>query len=111
MFICKKCGQVPEKIKEQKIVTKIRTVKYLFRNIYITTKMDNEKGISIHTRSEPKVVKETAGWEIVEQGIYCPKCAPKDSKPEIIGTVNRYTDRTVYVRDKKKKGLFSRGRR
>jgi len=110
-FYCKKCGLVQERIKQEKVVVKIRKVRYLFRNIYITTKLDMERGVPIHTRSEPKVVKETSGFEIVEQEIYCPKCAPKDIKPEIIGTVNRYTDRTVYVRNKKKKGLFNKGRR
>jgi len=110
MFICKKCGQIEKGVKQEKVPIKIRRVRYLFRNIYITTKLDMEKGIPIHTRSEPKVVKETNGFEIVEQDIYCPRCVPKDTKPEVIGIINRYTDRTVYVRNKKKKGLFNRRR-
>lgn len=110
-FYCKGCGLVQERIKQEKVVVKIRKVRYLFRNIYISTKLDIDKGIPIHTLSQPKVVKETNGFEIVEQTIYCPKCAPKDIKPEVVGTVNKYIDKTVYVRNKEKRGIFSRRRR
>jgi len=111
MFICKKCGQVPKKIKQQKVTVKIRTIKYLFRNMYVSRQIDSATGIPKLIPSAPKVVKETSGWEIVEQDIYCSKCAPEDIKPEVIGTVNKYIDRTVYVREKEKRGIFSKRRR
>jgi len=110
-FYCKSCGLAPKGVKQQKVVTKARNVKYLFRNIYLSRQIDNITGIPKLIPSAPKVVKETSGFEIIEQTIYCPKCAPEDVKPEVVGTVNRYIDRTVYVRNKEKRGLFNRRRR
>lgn len=110
-FYCKKCGLVERGVKQQRVVVKARDVKYLFRNIYVSRQIDNITGIPKLIPSAPKVVKETSGFEMVEQAIYCPKCVPEDIKPEVVGTVNRHIDRTVYVRDKEKKGLFNKRRK
>lgn len=102
-FHCKSCGLVPKGIKQQRVVAKARNVKYLFRNIYVSRHIDSDTGTPKLIPSAPKVVKETAGWEIVEQGIYCPKCVPKDVKPETVGNVVRYIDRIVYTREKRER--------
>lgn len=110
MFKCKNCGQVQKGIKQHRVAAKVRNVKYLFRNRYVTRRIDSESGMPILTPSAPKVVKETAGWEIVEQDIYCERCLPKDNKPEIVANVVRYIDRTVYAREKRERLEIKRGR-
>lgn len=109
-FYCKICGLVEKGTKQQRVVTKVRNVKYLFRNIYVSRHIDSDTGTPKLIPSAPKVVKETAGWEIVEQDIYCPKCLPKNSKPKIVDNVVRYIDRTVYTREKRERLLTNRRR-
>lgn len=107
-FHCKSCGLVPKGTKQQKVATKIRNIKYLFRNIYLSREIDNVTGIPKLVPSAPKVVKETAGWEIVEQDIYCGKCLPKEIKPEIVDNAVRYIDRTLFARVKREKSLIKK---
>jgi len=102
-FYCKICGQVKKGIKQIKVVTKIRAVKYLFRNVYLSRAIDSITGIPKFVQSIPKIVKETKGFETAESCIYCPKCAPKETKPEIVDNVVRYIDRTVYTREKRER--------
>lgn len=110
-FYCKICGQVEKGIKQQIVVTKARNVKYLFRNVYLSRQTDNITGIPKLVPSVPKVVKETFGWEIVEQDIFCPKCVPKDTKPKIVDNIVRYIDRTFYTREKREKLEIKRGQK
>jgi len=108
-FYCKSCGLVKKGTKQRTVVTKARKVQYLFRNVYLSRQIDDVTGIPKLIPSAPKVVKETVGWEIVEQDIYCQKCLPKDAKPEIVGKVVRYIDRTVYTREKRERLEIKRG--
>ena len=98
-FLCKKCGIVEKRIKQIKVPVKIRKVIYQFRNIYLSRGIDETTKLPKLIEAEPKVVKETKGFEIVEQGIYCPNCKPKDIKPEIVGEVIRTIDRKMQRRD------------
>lgn len=107
-FYCKKCGLVKRGVKQHRVVSKARKVQYLFRNIYVSRRIDPTIGIPKLIPSAPKVVKETVGWEIVEQAIYCSKCLPKDIKPEIVDNIVRYIDRTVYTREKRGRSLIKR---
>lgn len=109
-FCCKKCGVVEKGIKQHRVATKARKVQYLFRNIYLSRRIDSESGMPKLIPSAPKVVKETSGWEIVEQDIFCERCLPKDTKPEIVDNVVRYIDRTVYTREKRERLEIKRGR-
>jgi len=99
MFYCKKCGLVKEGTKQIQVATKIRKVKYQFRNIYLYKKVDEKTGILNMIESEPKLIKETEGFEIVEQDIYCSNCEVKDIKPEIIGEVIRVIDTKLQKRE------------
>jgi len=74
----------------------------------LSRQIDNVTGIPKLIPSAPKIVKETVGWEIVEQTTYCEKCLPKETKPEIVDNVIRYTDRTLFARVKREKSLIKR---
>lgn len=99
-YYCKKCGVVEKGIKQIKVPVKIRKVIYQFRNIYLSRGIDNKTGIPKLIEAEPKVVKETKGFETVEVDIYCPNCEPKDIKPEVVGEITRTIDRKMQRRDR-----------
>lgn len=99
-FHCKICGEVKPGVKQIKVPVKIRKVIYQFRNIYLSRKIDDKTGVPFIVESEPEVKKQTKGFEIVEQDIYCGNCKPKDIKPAIVGEVIRTIDRKMKRRDR-----------
>jgi len=82
MFICNNCGQTGKGIKQQKVVTEIRKVKYIYRIKIEKIGMVNEMPSVIDTYY--KTVNTSMGFEIANEQIYCVNCVSK-IEPRITG--------------------------
>jgi len=86
MFKCSGCGISKPKDKQHNVPVIIRKVKYINQVRIDKPKFD---GDSVTTESIFKIVKQTAGTEIVKEEKYCKLCIPKNIAPKIIGEVVR----------------------
>lgn len=84
MFNCKICGSVPSRTKQYKLVTKLRNVKYIYMIKVNKVGVKDKEFIPTIIDSYFKTIKISKGLEIANEDIYCSKCLPKKSSPEIL---------------------------